>query len=63
VAEVWELPEELRKTIREDPLFFVYEGGSDGTFGHAIFLEDYGEWLPGASEYAAEVCRQQGIDW
>lgn len=61
--QVWELTEDERKEIRNDPLFFVYQGGSDGTFGHAQFIEDYGDWLPGASDYAAEVCRDQNIDW
>lgn len=62
-TQVWELPEDLRKKIRDDPLYFVYQGGSDGTLGNVEFHEEYGVWLPGATDYAVEVCRFQGIDW
>ena len=57
------LPESLKKEIEEDPYYFVYEGGSDGTLAHAEYLSKYGEWEPDASDYAAELLTKKGLDW
>jgi hypothetical protein len=58
-----ELPEALKKEIEEDPYYFVYQGGSDGTFGNNEYLGLYGEWQPEASAYAAELLIEQGLNW
>lgn len=53
-----ELTDEQKKIIAEDPIYFIYEGGSDGTFAHVMFHEDYGSWLPGAIDYASSILNE-----
>lgn len=58
-----ELPEDLQKEVEADPYYFVYQGGSDGTFSHIHFLNNYGEWADKMSKYAAQILTERGEDW
>lgn len=58
-----ELPDDLKKEIEEDPYYFVYQGGSDGTFAHVEYWADYGKWQPEASAYAAQLLTSKGLTW
>ncbi len=58
-----QLTPEQKKKIEEDPLYFVMEGGSDGTLGNCEFWDEYSDWMPGASNYAAKLCEERGIEW
>ena len=57
------LPESLKREIEEDPYYFVYQGGSDGTFSHVGYRAKYGQWQPEASNYAAKLLTEQGREW
>ena len=40
--------------VKLDPDFFVMEGGSDGTFAHVRFWDDYGHLMPEIAKLAVE---------
>jgi len=58
-----ELPESLKIEIADDPYYFIYQGGSDGTFGHDEYLAEYGKWQPEASAFAAQLLKERGETW
>jgi len=60
---VRELPESLKIEIADDPYYFVYQGGADGTLAHDDYLAEYGKWQPEASEFAAQVLMARGETW
>ncbi len=40
--------------VMEDPHYFVMEGGSDGTFSHIRFHNEYGHLMPEISDFAVK---------
>jgi hypothetical protein len=58
-----ELPKELKDEIEADPYYFIYQGGSDGTYGNAIYWDDYGNFEPEISKYAAKILEEKGLTW
>lgn len=58
-----ELPESLKIEIADDPYYFVYQGGADGTFAHEEYLDKYGKWQPEASALAAHLLKTIGATW
>lgn len=58
-----ELPAELKAEIEADPLYFVMQGGSDGTLPHTQYWDSYGAWEPEASSYGGKLCRERNISW
>jgi len=60
---VTNLPPDIKKEVEEDPLYFVMEGGSDGTFGNMEFYDTYGVHAKAAAKYGAEICLKLNIDW
>ena len=58
-----ELPKDLKIEIADDPYYFVYQGGADGTFDHTEYLAEYGQWQPEASAFAAELLKERGLNW
>ncbi len=46
--------DEIIEEVKECPDYFVMEGGSDGTFSHVCFLDDYGHLMPEISDFAVE---------
>lgn len=50
-----ELPDDLKQEIEDDPYYFIYQGGSDGTFAHAEYMGLYQKWEPEISKYAAKL--------
>ena len=46
--------DEIIEEVRECPDYFVMEGGSDGTFAHMEFLDDFGHLMPEISNLAEE---------
>jgi len=63
LKNIEELPESIKEKVRADPYYFVYEGGSDGTFPHEVFFDDYGEYYPAISNYAGNLLEEQGLTW
>ncbi len=49
------LTTEQKQEIEQNPLYFVMEGGSDGTFGNSEFHSLYGHWGHEAMDYAAKL--------
>lgn len=45
-------PKELIAEIDRNPDYFLMEGGSDGTFGHAEFCSLYGRFKPEIIKFA-----------
>lgn len=43
--------------------YFVYQGGADGTFAHSLYFDEYGEWEPEASAFAAKLLTERGETW
>lgn len=46
----------LIQEIKENPDYFVMEGGTDGSFGHAEFLDEFGDLMPEIIDFAVECC-------
>ena len=46
--------DEIIKDVRECATYFLMEGGSDGTFGHILFHENYGHLMPEITDLAVE---------
>lgn len=52
-------PNELIKDICQDPDWFFCEGGSDGTFSHLVWLEDYGVYQPELGKFVVEYLQKE----
>lgn len=46
--------DEIIQEVKDCPDYFVMEGGSDGTFAHVCFLDDYGHLMPEIAKFASE---------
>ncbi|MHA1948238.1 MAG: hypothetical protein ACW99G_02580 [Candidatus Thorarchaeota archaeon] len=47
-------PDPIISKVKENPDFFVWEGGGDGTFSHATWLDEYGDYKPEIIQFAEE---------
>lgn len=55
--------EEIVGHVTDDPLYFVMEGGSDGTSGHAKYRAEYGPIHKSLIDLAAMVAGSKGMDY
>ena len=46
--------ETIIEDVKDNPDYFVMEGGADGTYGHMCFWEDFGHLMPEISRFAKE---------
>lgn len=49
-----ESADEIIDEVKQCPEYFWMEGGSDGTWGHMMFHEDYGHLMPYIVKFATE---------